>query len=95
MAAMPAIKEPERITLAEGLALVEKYLPLDQAKARNLRAFVQKALNQEPVFALPYDEAEIDWATGSVKKIPRKRERLYSASRRAEFERYFFEDPPP
>ena len=87
---MPAIKEPERITLAEGLALVERYLPPDQAKARVLRAFVQKALEQEPVFALPYDEAEIDWATGSV-KIPRKRERFYPTFRRAEFERYFFE----
>src|SRR5208283_1617562 len=70
--------------------LVERYLPPDQAKARVLRAFVQKALEQEPVFALPYDEAEIDWATGSV-KIPRKRERFYPTFRRAEFERYFFE----
>jgi Protein of unknown function (Hypoth_ymh) len=85
-----AIKEPERLTLAEGLALVEQYLSPDQAKARVLRAFVQKALDQEPMFALPYDEADIDWATGSV-KIPRKRERFYPTFRRAEFERYFFE----
>jgi len=87
---MPAIKEPQRITLAEGLAVLEQYLPPHQAKARILRAFVQKALDQEPMFALPYEEAEIDWATGSV-KIPRKRERFHPTLRRAEFERYFFE----
>jgi hypothetical protein len=43
------------------------------------------------LFAFPYDEVEIDWATGSV-KIPRKRERFCPTFSRAEFDRYFFED---
>ena len=66
---MPTVEESERVTIAEGLAILERHLPADQAKARILRAFVQKALDQEPLFAFPYDEVEIDWATGSV-KIP-------------------------
>jgi hypothetical protein len=88
-AARTAMPE-ERITLAEALAFLEQSFPPDQAKARIRRAFVQKALDQQPMFALPYDEAEIDWATGSV-KIPRKRERFYPTFQRAELVRYFFE----
>ena len=91
---MPTVKEFERVTIAEGLAILERHLPADQAKARIMRAFVQKALDQEPLFAFPYDEAEIDWATGSV-KIPRKRERFCPTFSRAEFERYFFEVATP
>jgi hypothetical protein len=91
---VPTVKESERVTIAEGLAILERHLPADQAKARILRAFVQKALDQEPLFAFPYDEAEIDWATGSV-KIPRKRERFCPTFSRAEFERYFFEVATP
>jgi hypothetical protein len=89
--AVPTVKESERVTIAEGLAILAQRLPADQAKARILRAFVQKALDQEPLFAFPYDEVEIDWATGSV-KIPRKRERFCPTFSRAEFDRYFFED---
>lgn len=88
--AMPTVKESERVTLAEGLAILERHLPSEQAKERLRRAFVKKEVHQEPMFALLYDEAEIDWATGLV-KIPKKRERFCPTFRRAEFERYFFE----
>lgn len=88
---MHPLKEPEGITLAEGLTLLERRLPAEQAKARLRQAFVQKALGQEPMFALPYDEAHIDWTTGSV-KIPRKTERFCPTFRRSEFNRHFFED---
>lgn len=71
---------------------MEQHLPRDQAKAHIQRALAQKALDQEPLFALPYSEAEIDWATGSV-KIPRKRERFHPTFGRDEFEAYFFEIP--
>src|SRR5208283_2247185 len=32
--AMPALKEPAHITLAEGLAILESHLPTEQAKTR-------------------------------------------------------------
>jgi hypothetical protein len=72
---MNALKEPECITLAEGLALLERHLPAEQAKVRLRQAFTRKAFPQSPLFAFEYDEADIDWATASV-KIPRKRDRF-------------------
>jgi hypothetical protein len=86
---MSAIKEPERITLTEGLAILKQHLPPDQAKVRVRRAFVQKMLDQEPLFAPPYDDAEIDCAAGSV-KLPRKREPFRPTFRRADFDSHFF-----
>ena len=88
-----ALKEPECITLAEGLALLECHLPTEQAKLRLRQAFIRRALiqSESPLFALPYDEAEIDWATGSV-KIPGKKDRFCPTFLRADFKAYFFED---
>ncbi|SED60528.1 hypothetical protein SAMN05444161_3570 [Rhizobiales bacterium GAS191] len=88
---MPALKEPKRISLAEGLALLEGHLPIEQAKRRLRQAFIQKAFSQEPLFALPYDEADIDWTTGLV-KIPRKQDRFCPTLSRADFNSYFFQD---
>jgi hypothetical protein len=91
---MSAVKEPELITLGEGLKLLESHLTAEEAKIRLRQAFVQKAFRQEPLFALSYDEAEIDWTTGSV-KIPRKRDRFCPSFSRAEFNAYFFNEGPP
>jgi predicted nucleotide-binding protein len=88
-AAMPTVKEPERITLAEGLHFLEKHFPTEQAKALLRQAFILKAFSQSPSFALEYDDADIDWTTGSV-KIPRMRDRFTPSFRRADFDRYSF-----
>jgi len=85
------LKEPERITLVEGLELLEQYGPAEQAKARLRQAFIQKGFRQEPLFAFSYEGADIDWATGSV-KIPQKRDRFCPTFTRAEFKSYFFEE---
>lgn len=87
---MGTLKEPERITLVDGLKLLESYLPVVEAKIGLRQAFIQKAFRQEPQFALSYDEADIDWTTGSV-KIPRKRDRFSPTFSRAEFNAYFFQ----
>lgn len=84
------VKEPERINLVEGLAVLANYLPLADAKVGLRNAFIQKAFRQWPCFALSYDEAEIDWTTGSV-KIPRKREPFIPTFSRSEFNAYFLE----
>jgi len=90
-AAMLTLKEPAHITLAQGLTILQQNgLSLEDAKVRLRQAFVQKAFSQEPCFALAYDEAEIDWGTGSV-KIPRKPDRFCPTFRRADFDHYFFE----
>ena len=86
-----AIKEPGRINLAEGLKLLEEHLPAEEAKARLRQAFVQKAFPQAPWFAFEYEQADIDWDTGSV-KIPRRREPFSPTFSRADFNAYFFED---
>jgi predicted nucleotide-binding protein len=88
---MNAIKEPERINLAEGLALLERHVPTEEAKSSLRQAFIRKAFPQSPLFAFEYDEADIDWTTGSV-KIPRVKERFYPTFLRAEFSAYFIED---
>lgn len=90
-AAMPAIKEPERINLVEGLALLTRHLPPDVAKERLRQAFVRGAFPQSPRFAFEYDQADIDWGTGSV-KIQRKREAFFPTFSRTDFDAYFFED---
>jgi len=90
---MSALKEPKRISLVEGLNLLERHLSTEEAKTRLRQAFVRKAFRQEPSFALSYDEAEIDWAAGLV-KIPRKRDRFCPTFPRAEFNAYFFEEQP-
>jgi hypothetical protein len=89
---MNALKEPERITLAEGLALLERHVPTEQAKARLRQAFIRRAFiqSESPIFALSYDEAEIDWTTGAVKI--RGTWRFCPTFGRAEFNAYFFED---
>jgi len=56
----------------EGLTLL---LSSEEAKTRLGRAFVRKAFDTWPLFAFPYDEANIDWTTGSV-KIPKKKDRF-------------------
>jgi hypothetical protein len=91
---MNALKEPEHITLAEGLALLESHLPIEQAKTRLRQAFIQGVLRESPRFAFEYDEASIDWVTGSV-KIPRKPERFCPSFLRAEFNAYFLTIMPP
>ena len=90
-AATPAIKEPERINLADGLKLLEEHLPAEEAKARLRQAFVQKAFSQAPLFAFSYDEAVIDWTTGWV-KIPRGKDRYCPTFLRAEFTSYFLRE---
>jgi hypothetical protein len=90
-ATMPAIKEPERINLADGLRLLEEHLPAEEAKVRLRQAFVQKAFSQAPLFALPYDEAVIDWTTGLV-KIPRKNDRFCPTFLRTDFASYFLRE---
>jgi hypothetical protein len=91
-AATPTFKEPEQITLAEGLIILQQNgLSPEEAKARLRRAFVQKAFLQAPLFAFEYDEAEIDWTTGFV-KIPRKTERFCPTFLRSDFDRYFFKE---
>jgi hypothetical protein len=85
------LKEPERITLVERLKLLESRLPVEEAKSRLRQAFIHKAFSQEPLFALSYDESDIDWTTGCV-KIPRKRDRFWPTFVRAEFNAYFFKE---
>ncbi len=89
---MNALKEPERITLAEGLALLKRHVPAEEAKARLWQVFIQRALiqSQLPLIALPDDDADIDWATGFV-KIPGTR-RFCPTFLRADFNAYFFEE---
>lgn len=82
---MLALKSPERVTLAEALTILERQVPSDQAKLRLRQAFIQKAFHQQPLFALPYEEADIDWTTGSV-KIPRKRYRFCPTFLTSDFE---------
>ncbi|MGC2221827.1 MAG: nucleotide-binding protein [Methylocella sp.] len=90
-ASMNALKEPEHITLAEGLALLESHLPIEQAKTRLRQAFIQGVLREPPRFAFEYDKADIDWTTGSV-KIPRMKDRFCPSFLRAEFNAYFFKE---
>ena len=86
------IKEPEHITLVEGLAILRSNgLSTEEAKTRLRQAFVAKAFLQAPLFAFEYDEADIDWTTGSV-KIPRKKERFCPTFLRSDFDRYFFKE---
>jgi hypothetical protein len=87
---MRDLREPDHLTLVDGLAILERYLPREQAKSRLRAAFVRKAFIQSPLYAFPYDEADIDWETGSV-KISRKKERFCPTFSRADFEKYFFE----
>jgi len=62
------LKESEHITLPEGLILLQNSgLSTEEAKVRLRQAFVRKAFSQAPLFAFEYDDADIDWATGSVK----------------------------
>jgi predicted nucleotide-binding protein len=60
-------------------------------EARLWDAFTQKAFPQSPSFAFEYDEADIDWTTGSV-KIPRMKDRFRPTFLKADFNAYFFED---
>jgi hypothetical protein len=90
-ASMNALKEPEHITLAEGLALLESHLSIEPAKTRLRQAFIRGVLGESPRFAFEYDEADIDWATGSV-KLPRKPDRFCPSFLRAEFNAYFFKE---
>jgi predicted nucleotide-binding protein len=87
---MGALREPERI---KALKLLEKHVPTEEAKRRIRQAFIRKAFRQEPIFAFPYDEAHIEWTTGSV-KIPRKRERFCPTFSRTEFIAYFLQETP-
>jgi hypothetical protein len=66
-------------------------LATEEAKVRLRQAFVRKAFPQAPLFAFEYDEADIDWATGSV-KIPRKKDRFCPTFLREDFNAHFFED---
>jgi hypothetical protein len=88
---MPVLKEPERITLAEALVLLERHLSAEEAKARLGQAFIQRAFiqSESPIFAFSYDEADIDWRTGSV-KIPRKKDRFYPTFLRDDLNAHFF-----
>jgi predicted nucleotide-binding protein len=89
---MPILKEPERITLVEGLSLLQNSgLSPEEAKTRLRPAFERKAFLQSPCYAFEYEGADIDWTTGSV-KIPRKKDRFTPSFRRSDFDRYFFED---
>jgi Predicted nucleotide-binding protein containing TIR-like domain len=90
-AIMPALKEPAHITLAEGLVLLESHLSIEQAKTRLRQAFIRGVLGESPRFAFEYDEADIDWATGSV-KLPRKPDRFCPSFLRADFNAYFFKE---
>jgi hypothetical protein len=87
---MNALKEPERTTLAEGLKFLESHFPREEAKAQLRKAFIQRAFiqSESPIFALSYDEADIDWTTGAV-KILRKRDRFCPTFDRADFNAYF------
>ena len=88
------VKEAERINLAEGLAVLVNYLPAADAKGQLRNAFIRKAFSQWPCFALSYDDAEIDWTTGSV-KIPRKREAFVRRSQEQNSTPIFFKPLPP
>lgn len=90
-ASMNTLKEPEHITLAEGLALLESHLSIEQAKTRLRQAFIRGVLGEAPRFAFEYDEADIDWATGSV-KLPRKPDGFCPSFLMAEFNAYFFRE---
>jgi predicted nucleotide-binding protein len=88
---MSTLKEPERITLAEALKLLEAHVSTEEAKARLGQAFVRRALRHAPAFTFPYDGAVIDWASGFV-KLPRKRDPFCPTFSRTEFNAYFFDD---
>lgn len=79
--------------MVEGLKILESHLSAEEAKIRLRQAFIRKAFAQAPLFALPYDEADINWKTGSV-KIARKRDGFCPTFSRAEFSAYFFESVP-
>ena len=91
---MNALKEPERITLVEGLELLQRHVPAEEAKTSLRHAFIRKAFQQAPLLLFHMmrlnDEADIDWTTGAV-KIPKKRDRFCPTFSRAEFNAYFFE----
>jgi predicted nucleotide-binding protein len=87
---MNVLKEPEHISLAEGLALLESHLSIEQAKTRLREAFIRGVLGESPRFTFEYDKADIDWTTGSV-KLPNKPDRFCPSFLRAEFNAYFFE----
>jgi Hypothetical protein (DUF2513) len=89
---MSVLKEPEHITLPEGLILLQNSgLSTEDAKVRLRQAFVRKAFLQAPLFAFEYDDADIDWATGSV-KISKKKDRFVPTFSRSDFNRYFFHE---
>jgi hypothetical protein len=89
---MNALKEPEHITLPEGLILLQNTgLSTEETKVRLRQAFVRKAFSQAPLFAFEYDDADIDWSTGSV-KISKKKDRFVPTFSRSDFNRYFFHE---
>jgi hypothetical protein len=85
---MTELCEPDRITLAEGLTLLQGHLTGDAARTRLRQAFVQRAIRAEPLSSFQYDKAEIDWVTGAV-KIPQKREAFVPTFSRSAVEAYF------
>jgi hypothetical protein len=51
------LKEPERITLADGLKLLEQHVATDEAKTRLRQAFVQHAIQHAPAFTFLYEKS--------------------------------------
>ena len=87
---MPTVEESERLTIAEGLAILERTFRLDPAKAPGLQAFVQKALDQSRSSLSPTMRPR-STGDGSV-KVPRKRAALLpDVEGRGKPWRYFFE----
>jgi len=61
---MNALKEPERINLAEGLTLLESHLPAEEAKTRLRNAFTQKGASlSRPAHTFSTSPGSCIWAT--------------------------------
>jgi hypothetical protein len=74
-----------RLSLADQLRWLVKAGVEDDAKERLGRAFRRKQIGYEPQFAVLYDRARINWATGEV-VLPRpRRQKFVPALSAAEF----------
>jgi hypothetical protein len=56
----------ERLTLADQIRLLAQIMPEEEAKARVGKAFRLREIIYRPLYAVPYEDAVIDYDTGKV-----------------------------
>jgi hypothetical protein len=64
----------ERLTLPEQVRLLAQVMPEDRARARIDKAFRFREIRYQPEYAVAYEDARIDWASGRVvlRRLPRQ-----------------------